>query len=81
MIVKPGVGVEHVVAIELVGIAMERVRSRLGYDVDNVAGAPAILSGEGIVLHLEFLDSIDGRHIVYCAPLRIRIPDAIEQIS
>jgi len=39
---------------------MEGIGSGLGDDVDDVAGTPSVLSGEGVVLNLEILDRVGG---------------------
>ena len=81
MVGEPLVRVEILIAIELVGIPMKGVGSGLGDDIDDVSGAPSILRGEGVALDLEFLNGIDGGHIIDCAPFGVGIPGAIEQVG
>ena len=55
------VGVELVVAQELVGDAVKRVAAGFGDDVDLPAGIPPLIGGIEVGLNLEFLDRLDVR--------------------
>src|SRR5580698_1919611 len=72
--------VRGAIAIELVGVSVERVGTRLGDNVDDVPAAEAVLRSESVCLNLEFLDVIDGGNIDDAAPVQTRIPRAIQQI-
>src|SRR3984893_14068627 len=54
--------IQAAVAVKLVSITVECVRTRLGHNVDYVAAAPPILRGERIGLNLEFLYVVHGRN-------------------
>src|SRR5207245_324292 len=59
-IVEEILGIQGIIAKEVVSRAVEGVRSALGDRVD-LCGAPAELRAVGIRLHLEFLNLVDRR--------------------
>ena len=60
---EEGIGVQLIVAEELVDVPMKRVRSALGHDIDVHAAAVAILSIQRIGRDGELLDVIDARNV------------------
>jgi hypothetical protein len=49
MVVEPEIGIERRIPMKLIRIPMELVGPGLGHDIDNVAGAPPVSGGKGIV--------------------------------
>src|SRR6267154_1977991 len=79
-IIEVVVGVEGAIAIELEEVAVKTVRSRFADDVDDVAAAPAVLSGEGVGLDLELLDAFDRGDVDDATPVLRGVPGSIKEI-
>ena len=77
--VEKVVGVKLAVAQVLVRIPVQRTASRLCHHINDVPGAPAILRGKGMLLHLEFLHIVRRGHVNNPAPAADGIPSAIQQ--
>ncbi len=78
-IIEVVIGVECAVAIELEEVAVKAVRSGFADDVDDIAAAPTVLSGEGIGLNLEFLNAFDRGHVDDAAPVLRRVPGSVQK--
>lgn len=72
-------GIQHAVAIEHVGVAVEAVGARLGNHVDDVAAAPPVLSGESIGLNLELLHVVGRWDVDHATPVGRGIPGAVQK--
>src|SRR6266480_1825313 len=66
--IKERVGVELAVSQVLVHVSVQAAASRFRNYVNDVSGAPAVLRGKGMLLHLELLHVVRGGNVPDSAP-------------
>src|SRR5205823_12966234 len=71
------VGIECAITQIIVYVAVQTVAAGFGHNIDNIARAPTILCGEGILLNFELLHVVRRWDIYDAAPTLACIPRTV----